>query len=404
MRLFFLLFVISIFSATTNGQSAYVMSNGNKTWNFADIANWTNNFASGTDASNWSSVAIIGTGNSVTSGTRTTKASDTWVSGSTGGIQKGTQALVFLSTGSSATPEAVAVDLLLDFTGRNAGTLSFNWAIIDNSSGTRPTSLRIFWSINNSTFTEITSAQVLDQVSSATGSITNVSLPTEFSNTSTARLRFYNHAGSITGSGARDKMQIDDVSVTSTPLASTPTLTTPTVSSITTTSATLGATITSDGGSSITERGTVWGSSANPTTNPSAEGGTSVAAFTHTRTGLTANTLYTYRGYAINGSGTGYSPDGTFTTLHNAPTIGAGSGETASSFTANWSAPTSGGAAPFTYQLQVDNNNDFSSPEFTQSNISSGTTSLLVNSGLAASTTYYYRVRVNNAGGSSAWS
>ena len=205
------------------GQTPYTMSSGNKTWDFADMANWTNNFASGTDASNWGSVGIIGSGTSVTTGTRTTKSSATFVTSSTsGGLQKGTQAMVFLSTGSGATPEAVAVDLLLNFTGRTAGTLSFDWSAIDNSGGTRPTSLRVFSSTDNTTFTELTGAQVLDKVSSSNGSITSVALPVSFNNSSTARLRFYNHAGSVTGSGSRDKMQIDNVAVTSTAAAADP--------------------------------------------------------------------------------------------------------------------------------------------------------------------------------------
>jgi autotransporter-associated beta strand protein len=202
------------------GQTYYNMSSGNKTWDFADMANWTNNFASGTDALNWSSVGTIGSGTSVTTGTRTTKSSATFVTSSTGGLQKGTQAMVFLSTGSTTTPEAVAVDLLLNFSGRTAGTLSFDWTALDNSSGTRPTSLRVFWTIDGTTFTEITGAQVLDKVSSSSGSITSVALPTQFNNSSSAVLRFYNHAGTITGSGTRDKMQIDNVAVTSTAAAS----------------------------------------------------------------------------------------------------------------------------------------------------------------------------------------
>lgn len=184
---------------------------------------------------------------------------------------------------------------------------------------------------------------------------------------------------------------------------SVPTLTTPTSTSIATTSATLGATVTSNGGAALTARGTVWGTSANPTGNSLAEGGTSVSAFTHSRTGMTANTLYYYRGYATNSAGTGYSPDGTFTTLHNAPNVGSGSDATTTSITANWTAPTGGGSAAFTYEVQVDNNSDFSSPEFTQSSISSSTLTATA-TGLSSSTTYYFRVRANNAGGSSAWS
>ena len=46
-----------------------------------------------------------------------------------------------------------------------------------------------------------------------------------------------------------------------------------------------------------------------------AEGGTTIGVFTQSITGLTPGTLYHYRGYATNATGTAYSTDGTFTTL-----------------------------------------------------------------------------------------
>ena len=96
----------------------------------------------------------------------------------------------------------------------------------------------------------------------------------------------------------------------------TPTVTTPTVTSIGTTTATLGANVTSLGiPASITARGTCWGTTPAPTTNCVAEGGTTTGVFTQARTGFTAGTLYYYRGYATNSTGTVYSPDGSFTTV-----------------------------------------------------------------------------------------
>lgn len=181
-----------------------------------------------------------------------------------------------------------------------------------------------------------------------------------------------------------------------------PTLTTPTATSITATTATLGANVTADGGATLTARGTVWGTTASPTGNAVAASGTTTGVFTQARTGFTANTLYYYRGYATNSAGTAYSPAGTFTTLPNAPGVGAGSGATTNSLVANWTAPT-GGSAAFTYEIQVDDNSDFSSPAFTQSSIASSSTSATA-IGLASGTDYYYRVRATNATGSSVWS
>ena len=96
-----------------------------------------------------------------------------------------------------------------------------------------------------------------------------------------------------------------------------PTLSSPTHSSITDNSAVLGATITGDGGAAITQRGTCWGTTANPTGNCAAASGTGLGAFSHNRTGLPAATLIHYRGYADNSAGRGYSTPsgGPFTTL-----------------------------------------------------------------------------------------
>lgn len=117
-------------------------------------------------------------------------------------------------------------------------------------------------------------------------------------------------------------IRVDDVKLTGTPAATNPTLTSPTVSSITASSAVLGANITSNGGSSIAERGTVYSTSSPVTTvnNASAEGGVTTGVFTQSRTGLSAQTQYYYAGYATNSTGTALSTEGNFRTLSNPPT------------------------------------------------------------------------------------
>jgi hypothetical protein len=103
--------------------------------------------------------------------------------------------------------------------------------------------------------------------------------------------------------------------LTNTITAVIPTVTSPTSSSVYTTSAVLGANVTSLGiPASISARGICWGTSPSPVTNCTPEGGTTTGIYTQTITGLTAGTLYYYRGYATNATGTGYSADGTFTT------------------------------------------------------------------------------------------
>jgi hypothetical protein len=203
-------------------------------------------------------------------------------------------------------------------------------------------------------------------------------------------------------SGADDGLGIDDFSLTPQAAVTAPVISSSTSTSITTTSATLGATITSNGGQGITERGTVYGTSANPTGNVLEEGLTSVSAFTHSRTGLTPNTFYYYRGYAINSVGTGYSPDGTFTTLPLPPTGLSASSISQVAATVGWSAPTMGSAA-FTYTLEIDDDVNFASINQTLSSINSANSTNSL-TGLSAATTHYVRMKTVNAQGASVYS
>jgi hypothetical protein len=55
---------------------------------------------------------------------------------------------------------------------------------------------------------------------------------------------------------------------------------------------------------------------------------------------MAAGTLIYYRGYAVNAIGTGYSSDGSFWTVPDAPAVGAATAVGSASFDANWSAAT----------------------------------------------------------------
>ena len=111
-----------------------------------------------------------------------------------------------------------------------------------------------------------------------------------------------------------------------------PTLTTTTISTITYNSATSGGNISSDGGSAITERGVVYSTSSNPTTADSKviDGSVGTGSFSSDITGLTTGITYHVRAYAINGIGTSYGVDRSFTTasLTASPSITAASGAT----------------------------------------------------------------------------
>lgn len=94
-----------------------------------------------------------------------------------------------------------------------------------------------------------------------------------------------------------------------------PTVISPTASSITATSATLGANVTSLGlPAAISSRGVCYSSTSQFPSSPcKAATGTTTGVFNVNVSSLTPNTLYYYRGYATNTTGTGYSAVSTFT-------------------------------------------------------------------------------------------
>lgn len=102
--------------------------------------------------------------------------------------------------------------------------------------------------------------------------------------------------------------------------ASFPTLTTTAATNIISTEATLGGNIASDGGYTITERGIVFSTIANPTTlDTKVINGTNIGTFSSTISGLTPNTIYYVRAYVINSQGTIYGDLVSFRTLITNP-------------------------------------------------------------------------------------
>jgi len=82
-------------------------------------------------------------------------------------------------------------------------------------------------------------------------------------------------------------------------------------------SASLNGTVTSDGGSAITERGFCYNTTGNPTTanNKIVVSGT-VGNYTSSTSALTSLSLYYFRAYAVNAAGTGYSADISISTIN----------------------------------------------------------------------------------------
>jgi hypothetical protein len=95
------------------------------------------------------------------------------------------------------------------------------------------------------------------------------------------------------------------------------TVTTAAVTSISYTTALGGGNVVSDNGASVTSRGVCWATTSGPTTANSkyTEAG-GVGVFSAPMTGLLANTKYYVRAFAVNGGGTSYGNEVSFTTLN----------------------------------------------------------------------------------------
>jgi hypothetical protein len=185
------------------------------------------------------------------------------------------------------------------------------------------------------------------------------------------------------------------------------------MSGITDSTATLGGDVTSDGGSTITERGVVYSltaSDANPTigspgvTKAVASGTT--GTFTAPVTGLAPGANYSFRAFATNAMGTAYTSPRTFVTLA-LPTISGGSSSSVglSSATLSASATSDGGSAitqrGFVYSLTAtDGNPGIGNPGVTTSAVA-GTTGSFASSvtGLSPGASYSFKAFATNAVG-----
>ncbi len=192
------------------------------TENFNDINNWSNNFNSGIGATRFSGVEVSGTSSASNptndNPTLITTSSTTFTSGTSGGVQKGTGAIQLLSVGSTDNRSSVAIDFYMDFTGVNAGTLSFDWAVVNNSftpGDGRTGSLLVYASTDGINFTKLNAASVLNFVNGvpATGTVSSIQLPSFFNGSATARLRFFYYNGTGGASGSRPKINIDNLTV-----------------------------------------------------------------------------------------------------------------------------------------------------------------------------------------------
>jgi uncharacterized protein (TIGR02145 family) len=113
------------------------------------------------------------------------------------------------------------------------------------------------------------------------------------------------------------------VSFTCSLVLSPPTVVTVTPVNVTTDAALTGGNVTNEGNVSVTERGVVYATTPNPTIiNSKIMNGTGSGYYPCYLTGLSSNTTYYYRAYAINSQGTSYGDNLSFTTQVFVPIIG----------------------------------------------------------------------------------
>ena len=186
---------------------------------------------------------------------------------------------------------------------------------------------------------------------------------------------------------------------TSTVLA---TVTTTAISAITSTTASSGGNVAGNCITGVTERGICWSTSANPTTaNSKIASGSGGGSYVSGLTGLTPCTVYHVRAYAINGAGTAYGADVSFTSGTAVPgiTTTAVTGITSSGATSGGNIT---GSCAATVTARGVCYSTSPTPTTANSKTTNGTgggsyTSNI--SGLTRATTYYVRAYATNPAG-----
>ncbi len=198
---------------TLQAQTYFSLSVSNYSEDFSTVASWTN-----PTTNSWSGIAAGGTA-TIPDATRTTASTASFAAtGSSGGVQRPTTNIQLLSTGTTANTTSSAIDLNLNFSGRTSGNLSFNAAQVANSTGDRVGSLKVYYSVNGTTWTEITGGGLPFTATNNVASSTAVSvpIPSAVNGQSQVKLRFYYYNGPTNGTnGSRPKISIDNVLVTS---------------------------------------------------------------------------------------------------------------------------------------------------------------------------------------------
>lgn len=189
------------------------------------------------------------------------------------------------------------------------------------------------------------------------------------------------------------------------PAVTVPTVTVGTPSGITSTTATINGGVTANNAATTVtvEYGTTIAYGQSAAATPGTVTGSTATPVTAALSGLAVGTLYHYRIKAVNSAGTTNSPDATFTTLALAPviTVGTPSSITNSTATINGTV-NANNAATSSLAVEYGLTTSYGSTAAVTPASVSGNTATNITSGLtglAAATTYHYRiVAVNSVG------
>ncbi len=272
-------------------------------------------------------------------------------------------------------------------------TLASSGGAISSDGGYAITAKGVVWSTSASP-----TVALATKTNDGTGTSTFTSSLTGLTPNTTYYYRAYATTAAGTGYGADSSF--------STLVSSAPTLgSTDAATNISNSAATSGGSITSDGGLSISAKGVVWSTSTNPTIALSTKtnDGTGTSTFTSSITGLTLSTTYYVKSYATNSMGTSYGNEISFTTLAlPVPVL-----TTTASSSVTYNSASSGGA------ISSDGGETITSKGVVWGTSASPTVALSTKTddgtgtatfsssitGLAASTTYYYRAYATTING-----
>ena len=237
------------------------------------------------------------------------------------------------------------------------------------------------------------------------GSITSV--PSAYSYTVTGLVcnTTYTYNATVTNNGSHSAGGATLSFTTSACPIGAPTVTTTSASAVTTTSATLGGNLTSTGGASSTTTSFEYGTTTAYGITVSASTMSTTGTFTaSTGSTLACNTMYHYRAKALNSGGSANGGDVTFTTSAcpiGAPTVTTTSASaiTATSATLGGNLTSTGGASSTTVSFEYGTTTAYGATVSGGTLGSAGTFSGGA-SGLSCHTTYHYRAKATNAGGS----